>query len=132
MGSGLCPDPIFCMVTNSVLYEQETGKKINFAIAEKYLPCHNCSAKKLNPFKRRAGWQKTFLTRRLLTISDSRCRRRVGRTDGCSIKALMAEVGHLTLLGGLRRLRGLRQTGVLVPSVVFIFAILNFVWIKSL
>jgi len=39
-----------------------------------------------------------------------------GRKDG---------VGHLTLLEGLRRIRGLRQTGVLIPSVVLFFAILN-------
>jgi len=32
-----------------------------------------------------------------------------------------AGVGHLTLLGGLRRIRGLRQLGINVLSVVFVY-----------
>jgi len=40
---------------------------------------------------------------------------------------LKAGVGHLTLLEGLRRIRGLRQTGVFVPSVVLFLALLIFV-----
>ncbi len=64
---------------------------------------------------------KTVLTRSSITISDSRCRRRVGRNHGCSIQVVMAGVGHLTLLGGLRRIRGLRQVGVFDPACRFIF-----------
>ena len=37
---------------------------------------------------------------------------------------LKAGVGHLTLLEGLRRIRGLRQTGFFVPSVVLFIALL--------
>ena len=72
------------------------------------------------------------ITRLLEAITDSRCRRRVGRNHGCSIQAEKVRVGHLTLLGGLRRIRGLRQAGVLIPSVVLFFANLKFYWVKSL
>ena len=39
---------------------------------------------------------------------------------------LTAGIGHLILLGGLRRIRGLRQAGIIVPSVVLFFAGLIF------
>jgi len=75
---------------------------------------------------------KAIITKLLEAITDSRCRRRVGRNHGCSIQAEKVRVGHLTLLGGLRRIRGLRQAGVLIPSVVLFFANSKFYWVKSL
>ena len=70
--------------------------------------------------------ENAVLTRQLLFISDSRCHRRVGRNHGCSIQVVKTGVGHLTLLEGLRRIRDLRQTGVMAPSVFLFFAILKF------
>ncbi len=43
-----------------------------------------------------------------------------------------AGVGHLTLLEGLRRIRGLRQAGIQVPSVFLVLATLNLIWVIKL
>jgi len=75
---------------------------------------------------------KAVITKLLEAITDSRCRRRVGRNHGCSIQTKKVRVGHLTLLEGLRRIRGLRQAGVLIPPVVLFFANSKFYWVKSL
>ena len=90
----------------------KTFNKVNLAVAKNKLRCHNRPAKEFNPFKRRAGWQKVSLTIHFKAIPESQCRRRVGRACGCPIQVKKTGVGRLTLLGGLRKIRGLRQAGL--------------------
>ncbi len=66
--------------------------------------------------------RKVMLTNHFIVITESRCRRRVGRTVVAQSRFKETGVGRLTLLGKVRRIRDLRQAGH-EPGLSFLFFI---------